>query len=145
MNPILAVANHWAHLMAAITLLGSTIFLRLAVHPATKNLEGEAKEGFERGLRRKAAMLIHASFMLLIITGFINFVRRFNEGVPISYNLVFGVKFLLAMVILGIALMLTIPSEALEKVQSRRPHWLAINIVLGLIVVLLSAWLRLMK
>ncbi|MBI1784361.1 hypothetical protein HYR69_04380 [Candidatus Sumerlaeota bacterium] len=144
MNPIGYVLAQWLHVMAAITLLGGTIFLRLAVIPAEKHLEGDAKEGFDRALRRKIVMLTHSSFLFLIITGLINYGRRAAEGATVLWSIIVGIKILLAFAVIGIAVMLTIPSDALKTFQQRRPHWLAINIVLGLAVVLLSAWLRLM-
>ncbi len=133
---------HWVHLIAATVVLGSAIYVWLVVLPAQSQLTGEAAEAFARSLRRRSTALSHGGLLLLAITGLINFTRRYSEGVPAFYQMIFGIKFLLFTLIFGITIALTIPSDALKMFQDRRKHWIAINVLLGIIVLLLSAWLR---
>jgi len=52
------------------------------------------------------------------------------------------VKIVLAFAVFAISLALTLPFQALERVRQRREKWLSIALVLGLIVILISAYLR---
>lgn len=138
MNTISNTIVHWLHLVAVVVLVGGTILMRFAVHPASEQLEGEAKETFKRAVKRKMTMLVHSSILIVVLTGFYNFVRRATEGIPMYYNIVFMVKFIAAFGALGLAVALTVSS----KFDERRAHWLMLNVLLGLLVILLSAWLR---
>jgi len=142
MNTISNTIVHWLHLVAVVVLVGGTILMRFAVHPASEQLEGEAKETFRRALKRKMAMLVHSSILLVVLTGFYNFVRRATEGIPMYYNIVFLVKFIAAIGAIGLAVALTVSSDSLKKFDERRAHWLTLSVLLGLLVILLSAWLR---
>ncbi|MCH8332391.1 hypothetical protein IIC65_00510 [Candidatus Sumerlaeota bacterium] len=145
MNPVIAIVAHWLHLVSAITALGGTIFLRMVVHPAAQKLEGDVALEFDRTVRRKVSLLIRHSIALLLITGMINIARVFADGVPPSpYLPLLLTKIILAFALFAIAVALLIPSAALEKFQARRPFWLTINVFIGLTVVLLSAWIRLL-
>jgi len=146
MSPALIIVNHWVHLMAAITAVGGTICLVLSVIPAeNQTLNDETRPEFQRVLRRKLTPLIHGSVALLILTGLVNLMnasRSFAGHMSALYGLIFGLKFILAVILFGIAIALTISSEALARFHARRRFWLSINVLLGLVIVLLSAWLR---
>ncbi len=146
MPPAVAVINHWLHLAAAVAAVGGTLCLRLAVHPGLKFLpEGEGRAGFERTVRRKFTVLITHSIALLILTGLVNVMRVYRPDLPSLYWPLLLVKLLLVAGLFAIALLLLIPSEALEGFQARRPFWMTVNIVLGLAVLLVSAWLRMLS
>jgi uncharacterized membrane protein len=142
MTPVMYTLNHWLHLLGAIAAVGGTMLLRFAVHPALKTLEGEARDKFEKTVRRKGQTLVLHSLLLVIITGFINFVRVFNGDPPTFYVVLFFIKFLLAMAIFAILIAMMMPTDAFEKIQANRPRWMLLNVLLGVMVVLISAWLR---
>lgn len=142
MNPILLNINHWLHLSAAMVAIGGTIMLRLVIHPLVSKMEGEAGEEFQRSVRRRVTPLIHGSIAVLLVTGFVNMARVFEGGVPPLYIALFGLKVLLAMAVFTIAVLLTVSSPALDAFNAKRGTWMLLNIVLGLAVVLISAWLR---
>lgn len=143
MNPILATLVHWIHLMAAITALGGTIFLRLVAHPAVQALEGEPQALARRTIIRKTRTLVLHSVTLLLLTGVLNIVRVVSGGLPEGlYGAMLAIKIMLAMALFMIAIALLSSSEAFEKFQQRRPMWLVVNIFIGLTIVLISAWLR---
>ncbi len=142
MNPVLGNLNHWLHLTGAIIAIGGTITLRLVIHPIVSKMEGEAGAELQRSIRRKMIPLIHTSVALLLITGFINMARVFQGGVPPLYTGLFALKVLLAMAVFTIAILLTVSSPALDNFNAKRGTWMLLNILLGLIVVLISAFLR---
>jgi putative copper export protein len=142
MNPVFGNINHWLHLTGAIIAIGGTITLRLAIHPIVHKMEGEAGEELQRSIRRRMTPLIHSAVALLLITGFINMARVFQGGVPPLYTGLFAIKVLLAMAVFTIAILLTVSSPALDNFNAKRGTWMLLNILLGLIVVLISAILR---
>lgn len=142
MSPVLWNINHWLHLTGAIVAVGGTILLRLVIHPIVTKMEGEAGAELQRSIRRRMTPLIHGSVALLLVTGFVNMARVFQGGVPPLYTGLFALKVLLAMAVFTIAILLTVSSPALDKFNAKRGTWMLLNILLGLVVVLISAWLR---
>jgi uncharacterized membrane protein len=138
----LYTVNHWVHLASAIAALGGAMFLRFVVHPSLQALKEADRAEFEHKLRRKSSAFVFHPLMVLIITGFINFIHAVNQGARGTYHMVFGIKFLLVMVLFGITMALIVPSEALAKFQANRPRWVLVNVILGLTIVFLSAWMR---
>lgn len=142
MNPVLGNINHWLHLTGAIVAIGGTILLRLVIHPIVSKMEGEAGEELRRSIRRRMTPLIHGAILILLITGFVNILRVLESGVPPLYTALLALKILLALGVFTIAILLTISSPALDNFNARRGTWLLLNILLGLLVVFISAWLR---
>jgi uncharacterized membrane protein len=152
---ILLIALRWLHLVAAITLVGGTIFLRFALVPAVVVLPEGERETLRAQVRRRWTILIMASITFLLISGFVNFflfLRSANPEIPAwsewrksyygLYNMIWGIKFLIAMVIFFIASALAGRGKATQKLRDNPERWLTINLVLALIVVALSGILR---
>lgn len=140
------VINHWLHITAAVAGFGGMILVRAAIIPALDKMEADAREAFELRVQRKLMMIILHSFLLVLITGFLNLMRVL--GVPAEerpaqlYMALVVVKLFLALAMFVIAVMLFIPSEAFEKFQAQRKQWLGVAILAGLVVIFLSAWMR---
>jgi hypothetical protein len=144
MNILLQSLFHWLHLVAAITALGGTIFMVMVTFPVLGRLGEEVRAQFLERAHGKVMMLTLHSFGLLIVTGFINMIRVFTAGRPTDlYNLLLVAKVFLALGLFAIGLMLFLPSDALKDFQARRPFWMRVNAILGLIIVFLSGWMRL--
>ncbi len=139
----LAVLMRWAHVAAAVVGVGSTILFRFVVLPAISKLsEPEAalaaiRPGFKR--------VIHSAIGLLLLTGFYNYmvlaiprVAAAGEKMK-AYHPVMGVKIILSLVLFGVAMALLSQAPAFHK---RRNTWLTVNSVLGLVILLLAAFLR---
>lgn len=141
----LIVAFRWMHILAAITAVGATIFMRQALLPAVNTLPEASRPEFHEAVRSRWAMYIHLSIGFLLLSGFYNFIaivrgNDFPDGS--KYHMLFGIKFLLALAIFFIASMLVGRSAASAKFRQSRQFWLTLNVVLAVVLVCISGILR---
>jgi uncharacterized membrane protein len=148
-----ALALRWFHLVAAMMIVGGTIFMRFALVPAGSALSDEPRKLLLEQLRSRWAKLVAASVAFLLISGLINFVLFISESKTPPwdewrqtynslYQFVFGAKFALAMVVFFIASALAGRGEATKKFRQDAMWWMTVNLILALIVVALSGVLR---
>ncbi|MBX9792358.1 MAG: hypothetical protein K2Y37_25945 [Pirellulales bacterium] len=134
----------WAHILAAITAVGGTIFMRLALLPTASELPETDRKTLHEGIRRRWAMWVHLSIGFLLVSGFYNYfvytrLKHEDDGL---YHGLFGIKFLLAMVIFFVASMLMGRSPAADRFRQKRKAWLTLNMALAIAVVLISGVMR---
>jgi putative copper export protein len=133
----------WMHLLSAIVLVGGTIFMRCAYVPAgpTEPLAAE--------VRRRWAKLVMATSGLLLLSGLVNFViimQRYtiSEKFPGNiYQMVFGIKFLLALAVFFLSSALAGRSAMAQSLRRREAMWLTLNAILAVSVVLLGGIMKL--
>jgi len=147
------LALRWFHLVAAMALVGGTIFMRFGLVPSVGVLTDDERKSLHEQVRSRWAKLVAASVAFLLISGIVNFVLFLSEsktpawdGWRQSYNslyqFVFGAKFALAMVVFFIASALAGRGEATKKFRQDAKWWMTVNLILALIVVVLSGVLR---
>jgi len=133
----------WFHILAAITAVGGTVFARFVVFPALDPLPPEQRGALHAAMRRRWSKIVAGAIAFLIVSGLFNFMTLISQyQLPRWYHPVFGVKFLLAMVIFGVASLLVGSSPASDTVRRNARMWLNLNIVLAILVVCLSGVLR---
>ena len=92
------------HILASITIVGGTFYLRFVFVPATKDLTQDEIAGQLARMRPRWSPLVAASAALLLVSGFYNFfVAIQSYELPKHYHPMFGVKFLLALFIFFVA------------------------------------------
>src|SRR5204862_7337359 len=69
----LLIALRWLHLVAAITLVGGTVFLRFALVPSVGVLQPTELESLHAQVRRRWTILVMASTTFLILSGVVNY------------------------------------------------------------------------
>jgi hypothetical protein len=78
MNPVLIVILRWLHIIPAAVAIGGLIFLRFVLPAATRSVsEEQGREVFLRA-RRIFKIMLHASILLLIISGVVNSIRYYD-------------------------------------------------------------------
>jgi uncharacterized membrane protein len=136
----------WLHVASAVVGLGGTVTMRFVVLPALERLPNGAEIG--GAVRPAFKRLIHASLGLLLLTGLYNYLvvampklqHLKEQGTPLSgYNGAMGMKILLFAAMFGIAILLLKPVPSFHE---NRRTWLSVNVVLGLLAVLIGAYLR---
>lgn len=143
---IFYIGAHWLHLLAAIAAFGALVTIRLAVHPALHSGDPEVHAKAGPAIRKRVAKIISMGLLVLLVTGMFNLVRVFmNSELPPGYLGLFALKMLLVFAIFFIVAAMLVPSEAFAKFQQNRPMWMLVNIVLGAVVVLLSAWMGILR
>jgi hypothetical protein len=116
------VVMQWLHLVGAALAVGGAVFGRWVAAPAADRL-------------RPAAF---AGVGLLLVSGLWNAVSNF-PGKPPQYHMVFGIKLLLALHVFAVLILASVPGPARD---ARRPRLLAGAAVSGVLILLLSAYLR---
>lgn len=140
---LLALVLRWLHLLAAMTAVGGSIFARFVLFPAQQPLAEADRQRLHGEIRRRWAPLVGVSILLLLASGLYNVavtVQRYE--LPRWYHPVFGVKFLLAFGVFGIASLLAGRSPAADRMRQNGRFWMGLSVALGVAVVLLSGVLR---
>lgn len=140
---ILNLVARWLHILSAITALGGAIFARFAVHPGLMTLPEQQRMAAHTAIRARWAKFLHASFGLLLLTGLYNYATsEIRFALPMPYRALFGVKFLLALVVIMFGSMLVGRSPAAERLRQNSRWWLGLIVLGGVTIVALSGILR---
>lgn len=140
---VLWLVMRWLHMLAGITIVGSTFYMRLALAPAADTLGEEDRARLLEALRSKWLLPLHLSVLFLLVSGLYNIViivQRYE--LPRYYHPLFGIKFLLALAIFYIAIMLGGRSKAAVRMRAKARFWLTVNVVLAVVLVCISGVLR---
>jgi hypothetical protein len=141
------VLMRWIHVASAVAGVGGTIIMRFVLLPVLASLPngGEVLDRIRPPFKR----VIHSAIGLLFLSGLYNYgvvaipaVRAAKAAGRLdaaAYHGVMGIKILLSLVLFGIAFALLKPVPA---VHENRKTWLSVNVVLGLVIMLLAAYLR---
>lgn len=153
MDP-LSVLLRWAHILAAITALGGLLFSRFAVVPAAEELGEETADRIHAGIRRRWLPWVIGAITLLLASGLTNYflmIRRVKDAPELwgpewmrqtGYHALFGVKFLLAMIVFYLASGLVGRGAGTQWIRNARRQWLSVTVGLGVAIVLISGWMR---
>jgi hypothetical protein len=129
--------------------------MRFAIITSIGVLNDDQRKLLHENVRPRWAKLVMAAIAFLLISGLINYLM-FLKGTKVAvpawedwrgtysklYNAVFGIKFLIAMVIFFIASALAGRGEATKAIRANAKWWLTLNLALALTVVALSGILR---
>jgi hypothetical protein len=122
-NDLLGIASRWVHIVSAMTVLGSVIFVRCGARGNTALFSGF----------RQAIVYVLAG---IVASGVYNLLTK--PQIPPGYHAAFGVKILLALHVAAVALIAT----KAEIDEGRRTRQLSGVMVSGFLLVLVSAYLR---
>jgi uncharacterized membrane protein len=143
-----AIASRWLHILAAITAVGGTVFMRFALLPSVGALPDDERKKLHEGVRSRWVKFVMAAILFLLASGIYNLILKEKQlktaadGAKSLYHMLFGVKFLLAFVIFFLASALTGRSPAFANIRQNARFWLTLNLVLAIIVVCVSGVLR---
>jgi uncharacterized membrane protein len=131
----------WLHIFSVITAVGATVFMRLVLIPSLTGLHDEARALLLKNMSGRLRTLIHSAIGGILISGLYNTHALWKTSVA-PYKLVYAVKVSLALIIFVVAIFLTSSSPKRAAFQAKRKKWLAVNIILAVIIVALSSYLR---
>lgn len=136
--------SRWLHITAAATAVGGAVFMKLALHPATETLATEERKQLREAVRSRWAKVVHGAIAVLLATGFYNFMLmvRTYDFKGTLYQPIFGVKFILAIAIFGLAEMLVGRGRGAQKLRENTGKWLTVLVGLFLLLLLLSSTLK---
>ena len=130
--------NKWLHLLSMIGMLGGTAFAWFVLHPA---LEGRADDPDARSIWRKYGMLQGILWLIVLITGFLNYYFLMTTVVG-TYHMLLGMKIMLAILMFVLAMLAAHPAPGLEKWTKNKSPWLAVILLMGIVAVGISAHLN---
>lgn len=143
----------WMHIFGVVLLVGGLCFTRFALLPALADTEEDSREKLQESIRRKWLPWVIIGITLLLVSGLANFLL-FNSTVKsqgwgdgewmkqTSYHAIFGVKFLLALVVFYFASGLVGRGSGTAWIRSDRARWLGVTLGLAVAIIILSGWLR---
>lgn len=117
-------------------------FMLLILIPSLGVLNSEQRDALSKAVASRFRWVTWSAVALLLLSGLYN-VRRFYWEEPSgqAWNFL-TLKILLSLTLFVIVLGLTIPFRLFEPLRAHRRIWLRVAFALGIIVVLISAYLR---
>jgi len=138
---LLQVISRVLHILSAMILVGGLFYIRTVLAPA-------GSEACFAGRRAIWARWAGIATVLLLASGFYNFIAINNQvkadGKTLGsvYHIMFGIKFLLALLLMFIAAMLAGKTEVAERFRGQMGKWLNIGWFAAMAIVVIAAMLR---
>ena len=129
------------HILGAIILVGGLFYIRTVLAPA-------GVEACFADRRAVWARWVGVATFLLLATGIYNFVEIMKqagadgEKLEPTYHMLFGIKFLLGLLVMFLAAMLAGKTALAEKFRTNMGRWLNVAWFAALAIVVIAALLR---
>jgi uncharacterized membrane protein len=138
----IAFFNKWLHLLSIIGVLGGTAFAWLVLKPVLKAEDGGGDTG--KLLWKRFGIALGVLWLIVLATGFLN-QMLVTPKVNANYQMLLGMKMGLALLMFVVSLLLAHPIPAVARFFKDRSAWLLVLLLLGAIVVGISAHLNLSR
>ena len=145
----------WIHVGSVVLLIGGFFFLRVILLPAANVLPEDQRPKLVDAAFRRFRVVVWTALLTILFSGVYNFIAflrstgSFSQDLPkapvqdlSTYILVLGVKIFIVFIIFTFGVLLTFPYPVFAPIQRRPVPWLNLTLILGLIVIFLSAFLR---
>ncbi len=141
-----SLVARWLHILAGMTAVGGSIFARFVVLPTLEPLPPAERTELHAQMRKRWSKLVQISIGFLLLSGLYNIgmieAKTTAGAVYAWYRPLFGIKFILAMVMFVLASLLTGRTAAADKLRQNARFWMNVNILLAVAVVCISGVLR---
>ncbi len=135
----------WMHILSAVAAGGGILFYWLVLAPAMRKvLTPEQATALRDGVMRRLKMIIHPTIVLFLISGFYNYLvvlRPLHDGQAI-YHAMFGTKFLLAIAVFALAIVLTSTRKWSEKLRTGKLGWAVLSLLV-IAVIAIGGYMKL--
>jgi len=138
---VLQIASRALHIISAMILVGGLFFMRTVLSPA-------GAEACYAGRRAVWAKWVGITTAVLLATGIYNLMLIIGQTkadggkLPAAYHLLFGAKFLLAMLVMFLVAILAGKTTAAERFRGQMRKWLNIAWLAAIVIVVIAAVLR---
>ena len=145
----------WIHVGSVVLLIGGFFFLRVILLPSAKVLPEDQRPKLVDAAFRRFRVVVWTALLTILFSGVYNFIAflrstgSFSPDLPkepvqdlSTYILVLGIKIFIVFIIFTFGVLLTFPYPIFAPIQRRPAPWLNLTLILGLIVIFLSAFLR---
>jgi len=134
----LLIASQALHVISAAILVGGAFFFRLLLHKYAQR-EGGLDDALRATLVKRWLHLAWNLIIVLVVTGLFQLSQSMAAWKGSSAHMIFGMKFL---VFLAVVIVLALATTAHGPRAPKRPAYFLINVILGIVILALSAWLR---
>ena len=150
----LPVLMQWLHVGSVVLMIGGFFFLRVVLLPAAKVLPDVQKTQLIDAAFRRFRVIVWISLITILVSGVYNFITFLiaTSSQTVTdpklapdysmYIVVLGVKFLFVTLIFILGIALTFPYPVYAPIQKHPAPWLNLTLILSLIVIFLSTYLR---
>ena len=153
---LLPLISRWLHILAAMAAVGGPMFIRFALLPADPVLPDDQRRALHDRIRRRWSIVVMTAILFLLVTGLYNFVlfaqvsrtwgpawERGSDNARL-YQILFGIKFVLALAVFFIASAVTGRAEIFARFRQNSRFWITLNLLLGILIVCISGYMRMM-
>ncbi len=134
MSDALFVVVRWLHIASMATLIGGILFARLVMAPSLAAVSEEARLSLSEAWAARYRPFVYAAIAGLVLSGTFNLLT--TPGHRPFYHMLLGVKLLLALHVFAVAILIVQPNNP------RRTRMMTGTVISGLLILLISAWLR---
>ena len=138
---VLQIASRVLHIVSAMILVGGLFFMRTILSPA-------GADACYAGRREVWAKWAGIASAVLLATGFYNLMLIIGQAkadeskLPAAYHMLFGAKFLLALLVMFLVAILAGKTSAAERFRDQMRKWLNIAWLAAIVIVVIAAVLR---
>lgn len=136
---VLPIIMRWVHILSAIVVAGSILFYVLVYRRAIAGvLSEEDEEKLRWSLMKKWKLLLHPPIILFLISGFYTYMavtKDMHPDQPI-YHMLFGIKFLLALVVFALFIVLTSTMNWSAGIRKINGLWALLSILVVAVVLM---------
>ena len=133
----------WLHLASIILLLGTIVCLRLLLNPILVKISEENPLSGIKTVQIRLKLLVHSSIAGILVSGLYNTHLMWRTAIS-PYPTVYLVKILLVVVVLVVSLFVAAGLSKWPERFSQCTRWLNLALGLGMVIVALSAYLRIL-
>ncbi len=145
---IIPLVSRVLHILSAIILVGGLFYIRTILSPAAPSADKMADTCFA-DRRAVWAKWVGITTAFLLLTGVYNLIVIIGESkveggvkLPPTYHMLFGVKFLLALLVMFIAAILAGKTESADRFRTQMKKWLNIGWLAAMAIIVIAAVLR---
>ena len=136
LRAVLAVSMRWIHVTSVVTLIGGFIYARYVLAPALAGLPDSQRANVHHRAIAAFRPLMYTVLATVLLSGLYNYLTK--PSYPPTYHMWIGIKFLFVMHIFAVAILYSIRDASEDK----RNRWLAGLVFSGLLIFVISAYLR---
>jgi len=139
----IAALSRFLHIFSVIVLVGGSFFLRFIALPAVNSLPPDQQDPLRERLFKRWKLFVHSGLLFLILSGIYNvFLAMQLHRRDFTYHGLLGLKLLMAIGVIFIAIALTAKGEWSANLRKRSRLWLTLNLLLAIGVVAISGYLK---
>jgi uncharacterized membrane protein len=144
-NMAMILAMRWLHILSVVVAVGGVFFMRMILWPAAEAvLTDEQHKALRARVVGRWKFVVHGAIFLLLVSGLYNYLvvtRPLHEGQAI-YHALFGIKFLLALVVFFLAETLVSTRAWSAGIRANARAHLLVLLGIALLVILISGVMK---